>query len=381
MGGCYRDTPATGDRRGPWMPSAGELAADALASHLLAGRRRGMMAATDASGLPGLVDEAAGWWPGMVPCRDDAPVYGRRASRHPRGRAATLAARGPLADLTGAPFSAEAPRATRRPAIASTSTGSAGLPGANATAPGRELDPWGGWGLVPRERSPSVTARSSAASDCEGWSDEGNFCAYVVDEGGGDSDLEEFDVKLLREAFELIDDNIQFVKNYYDRHAPDVSQTCHVTRLTGGDFWYPTPMVYETSTGGGSWAATNIYGSRYMLFNRRLFQGLKNEYQSTSKSDWRACLVIELARIIVHETAHSCWLGENFADLVDFYFCRAVAKDKGLVGTQFCCCNAPLEGGYDEEDYFAKAVSDDEAFYRLAMLDGAPPEAACTEGD
>ncbi|MBM4365111.1 MAG: hypothetical protein FJ102_02775 [Deltaproteobacteria bacterium] len=203
------------------------------------------------------------------------------------------------------------------------------------------------------------------------------FTLHATKVATGDSDLDEFDVKLLRKAFELIDDNIQFVKNYYDRHAPDVSQTCHVTRLTGGDFWYPKPMIYET-TYNASWIATNLYGSRYLLFDRGWLQGVKNSYQATSSSSKRACLVLEVARLIVHETSHSCWLPENFADLVDYYFGRAVAKDQGLVGTEFCCCDEALEGGYDEWDYDGRLVSEDPNYQGLGQDEAvSPTEAAC----
>lgn len=76
--------------------------------------------------------------------------------------------------------------------------------------------------------------------------------------------------------------------------------------------------------------------------------------------------------------SHSCWLPENSADLMDYYFGRAVAKDQGLVGTEFCCCDEALEGGYDEWDYDGGLVSDDPNYQVLGQNEAvSPTEAAC----
>ena len=187
---------------------------------------------------------------------------------------------------------------------------------------------------------------------CELWKYEGFFCAYVDDDGGGDEDLEPGDVAMLKLAFDMINDNTAALHDFFDRHT-SVSSVCPLTRLTGGDGWYPRLMIYEYIGDLKANAAT-FPGSRYVKFSWQYLRALRNSWNDhdvKGGDDVQACIVLALARTLVHEATHTCYLGEVSGNLIEYYFARRVAKARGLVGTKFCCADKALQGGYDVSDY------------------------------
>ncbi len=227
-----------------------------------------------------------------------------------------------------------------------------------------------GWHGQSHDQQTSAAApppSSSAGNTCEGWSDEGFFCAYTNTKDF--ADLEDSDIEILRLAYDLINDNIDYVSDYYTRHTDGMSSHCHVTRLSGGDWVYPKSMIDETLT-NTSWNATNLWGSRYMLIDRALLQGAFNDYKAASSESVRTCIIMSIACLLVHETAHSCWLGENFAALVGYYFGRRFVNDRGLGSVKQCCSN-PLSKGYDESSY--SGLVRDDPDYLQVQDDGKNP--------
>lgn len=234
-------------------------------------------------------------------------------------------------------------------------------------------------GVLPRSTGAGVQAylSSSAGNSCLDWSDEGFFCAKTeaAGSGGGDDDIESDDIAMLVRAYDLINTNIDYVEDYYILHAPTISSHCHVTRLTGGDWAYPKTMIYETRT-EVAWNAANLYGSRYMLIDWMFLKGASNLYNGASNNT-KKCAVMGLARLIVHETAHGCWAGENFALLVSSYFGRRYVNDRGLDTDSDCCARKALSRGYDEPSYFGRDVGND-PYYAQSQDDGDdPPRLTC----
>lgn len=83
-----------------------------------------------------------------------------------------------------------------------------------------------------------------------------------------------------------------------------------------------------------------------------------------------ACIVLSLAQLIVHESGHSCWYGEEAPKLLAYWFGRMVAKNHSpsLVDASiYCCVDEALEGGYDPDDYNGGRDSPyrDDNYYRL----------------
>lgn len=230
----------------------------------------------------------------------------------------------------------------------------------------------------PLNRAPPPPVGAGCES-CEGWKDEGFYCAYDVDESGGDADIESDDQDMLDLAYDMINDYMYAVEGWFRKHST-ASDTCPTTRLSGGDFWYPKSMIYETVS-TPSWNATNLYGSRYMLINWAYLKAFTNTYKANSgNSDVQDCVVLGLARTIVHETFHSCWITSEISPtLAAYYFGRVVAKDKGITSTSYCCASAALAGGYKESGYTSLEDVEDDANYERVGKDtsGTPVLVDC----
>lgn len=150
--------------------------------------------------------------------------------------------------------------------------------------------------------------------------------------------------------------------------------------LRGGSFWYPKTMIRQTTNDDVGFYATNLWGSRYLLFNWAYLRGYSNEFYLASQVEDQDSLVLSLAQIIVHEVGHSCMYGEEIPKIMAYYFGRAVAKDPSnyLIGaSSFCCVNDALNDGYDPSSYSGGGdVYDDPNYFRLL-----PSTAPGTEAD
>lgn len=247
----------------------------------------------------------------------------------------------------------------------------------------------GGRAIYPRSRtSGSGSYGSENLSACEDWTgeykDEGYFCAKeeAAGSGGGDADIESDDIRMLQLAYELLNENLEDVQVFFDLHGNGADPGCILTRLSGGDLAFPRTMIYESVDRDVDFNATTAPASRYIQFNWATLKGFSNAYADANSADERRCVVLSLARILLHETGHSCLMSENFCFLMDYHFRRRVAKREGLTATRFCCSHEAPEGGYDEDNYawfgFKGDVEHDPHWEKLQLdADSDPPALTC----
>lgn len=176
---------------------------------------------------------------------------------------------------------------------------------------------------------------------------------------------------IINKAMVQINAHLDFIQYFFDhkyetKSGGKIDPACLINLLsargTGGYLHFQRGDAFTELCGGGTgWSGCTMYGAVVQKLDKHIVWACYNSHERSAhcgSDTWSrdtgecACIVSYLASVIVHETAHSCFLGETPALLLGNYYLARYENYWGF-DDQHCC---GVHGrSYREADYASDA--------------------------
>jgi len=162
-------------------------------------------------------------------------------------------------------------------------------------------------------------------SSLGGTYEEGTWCKYrdsVAAEDRAYIDL----------AWAMVVDNLDLIEDYFS--SRDEDWRCYQDALTGSD---KVRLDVDSMDGfrGKGWGDIGRGGS--VIINQDLLvcerHLMANSHYTISE---RACVLLDMSALIVHEVRHTCWINEAGAYSVEGWFRYNIQQRLGISADKFC---------------------------------------------
>lgn len=170
----------------------------------------------------------------------------------------------------------------------------------------------------------------------------------------GHNDLRDNHVEVLEEAFIQINDNLEFVEDYYklSGHKKRRDGKCIIKRLTGKN---KLKIKAKDIKGYALVIPIITLNTNRITFNKNYLSACYNSWKDADGVDGnKPCAIAELAGVIIHESAHTCLGTEKYAYLVDYYYRYRFRLEHGHSSST--CAAADEPPSWLPQDYKNKAA-------------------------